>query len=333
MPASVARRTMTLAHRLFGIRSCNEVIDGKRGRPCLEYDIKRCLAPCVESVCSIEEYGRAVDQARLLIEGRQDELIVGLRDAMAGAADQEAFERAAHLRDAIKTIETLGATGATRWKRRRSAIGMRSVSKLGSSGGVVAGVPDAPRPHCRSDRARDGVRPRRSRRRQRRAQSACRALGARRPHLAGAGAPAVLRGSRGAARSPHAGGTRRRRHRGGRGLALGASGRRVRLVMPKRGDKRGLLDLATRNAAVAYHSHFGDGATSAFDALDTLRGVLGLAGAAAPHRVLRHLDVPGPGNCRVDGRRGGWEDAQGGVQEVQDTWRESIYRSIDPSIY
>src|SRR5512140_3293529 len=65
MPASVARRTMSLAHRLFGIRSCNEVIDGRRDRPCLEYDIKRCLAPCVSSVCSLQEYGRAVEQARL----------------------------------------------------------------------------------------------------------------------------------------------------------------------------------------------------------------------------------------------------------------------------
>ena len=48
LPAKLARRTMALTHRLFGIRSCNEVITGKRGRPCLEYDIKRCLAPCVD---------------------------------------------------------------------------------------------------------------------------------------------------------------------------------------------------------------------------------------------------------------------------------------------
>ena len=56
----VARRTMSLAHRLFGIRSCNEIIDGKRDRPCLEYDIKRCLAPCVEAICT----HRAVRPAR-----------------------------------------------------------------------------------------------------------------------------------------------------------------------------------------------------------------------------------------------------------------------------
>ena len=52
MPAALARRTMSLTHRLFGIRSCNEVITGERGRPCLEYDIKRCIAPCVRAICS-----------------------------------------------------------------------------------------------------------------------------------------------------------------------------------------------------------------------------------------------------------------------------------------
>src|SRR6476661_7936988 len=55
LPARFARKTMALTHRLFGIRSCNEVITGKRGRPCLEYDIRRCLALCVETLCAPEE--------------------------------------------------------------------------------------------------------------------------------------------------------------------------------------------------------------------------------------------------------------------------------------
>jgi excinuclease ABC subunit C len=136
MPASVARRTMTLAHRLFGIRSCNEIIDGRRERPCLEYDIKRCLAPCVETICSIERYGHAVEQARLLIEGRQDELVTDLRGEMQDAAAREEFERAAHLRDAVTTIETLGAW---RNKMEAPALGDRDVFglKTGPSGGVV----------------------------------------------------------------------------------------------------------------------------------------------------------------------------------------------------
>ena len=49
MPAALARRTMSLTHKLFGIRSCNEAITGERARPCLEYDIKRCIAPCVRA--------------------------------------------------------------------------------------------------------------------------------------------------------------------------------------------------------------------------------------------------------------------------------------------
>src|SRR6187399_2040906 len=95
MPAAVARRTMSLAHRLFGIRSCNEIIDGQRGRPCLEYDIHRCLAPCVEAICSIEQYRHAAEQARLLIEGRQHELLDDLEKEMETAAGEERFERAA----------------------------------------------------------------------------------------------------------------------------------------------------------------------------------------------------------------------------------------------
>src|SRR6266496_4036484 len=60
MPAKLGRRTMALTHRLFGIRSCNEVITGERARPCLEYDIHRCIAPCVREVCTDEQYAAAV---------------------------------------------------------------------------------------------------------------------------------------------------------------------------------------------------------------------------------------------------------------------------------
>src|ERR687898_755524 len=79
LPAKLGRRTMTLSHRLFGIRSCNEVITGARARPCLEYDIKRCIAPCVAEICTEEQYGVAVASTRLLLEGRTDELTMTLR--------------------------------------------------------------------------------------------------------------------------------------------------------------------------------------------------------------------------------------------------------------
>src|ERR1700694_1115902 len=89
MPAHFARKTMSLTHRLFGMRSCNEVITGKRGRPCLEYDIKRCIAPCVETVCSPEEYGRAVKLTQLFLESKNEELVKTLETRMRGAAQGE----------------------------------------------------------------------------------------------------------------------------------------------------------------------------------------------------------------------------------------------------
>src|SRR6202008_2062723 len=107
LPAKLARRTMGLAHRLFGIRSCNEVITGQRGRPCLEYDIKRCIAPCVAEICSREQYGVAVASARLLLEGRNDELIDTLRERMVDASEAQGFEEAAQLRAALRTVQIL----------------------------------------------------------------------------------------------------------------------------------------------------------------------------------------------------------------------------------
>src|SRR5678809_1112909 len=102
MPARFARKTMALTHRLFGIRSCNEVITGKRDRPCLEYDIGRCIAPCVETICTREAYQVAVADARLFLEGRTEELAATLRERMVEAASDERYEQAAHLRDAMR---------------------------------------------------------------------------------------------------------------------------------------------------------------------------------------------------------------------------------------
>src|SRR4026208_1354223 len=86
MPASLARRAMSLTHKLFGIRSCNEVITGERPRAGLEFDIKRCVAPCVHTLCSEGEYRVAVEHTKLFLEGRNDELLYTLRERMAEAA-------------------------------------------------------------------------------------------------------------------------------------------------------------------------------------------------------------------------------------------------------
>src|SRR5262249_52934431 len=107
MPASLARRAMSLTHKLFGLRSCNKTITGERARPCLEYDIKRCAAPCVREICSESEYRVAVHDTQLFLEGRNDELVLTLTARMSEASAAERFEQAAQLRDAIRTIETL----------------------------------------------------------------------------------------------------------------------------------------------------------------------------------------------------------------------------------
>src|SRR6266481_1115857 len=136
LPARFARKTMALTHRLFGIRSCNEVITGKRDRPCLEYDIKRCIAPCVDTLCTAEEYGRAVDMTQMFFEGRNDELAKNLRARMMDAAEHERFEEAAELRDAMKTVQTLGER---QQKMATTELGNRDVFgiKVGVSGTVV----------------------------------------------------------------------------------------------------------------------------------------------------------------------------------------------------
>ena len=136
MPARFARKTMSLTHRLFGIRSCNEVITGRRDRPCLEYDIKRCIAPCVETICSAEEYGRAVRLTELFLENKNDELVETLTARMQEAAERERFEEAAQLRDAVRTIQTLHDR---QQKMATVELGNRDVfgAKIGPAGVVV----------------------------------------------------------------------------------------------------------------------------------------------------------------------------------------------------
>src|SRR6185295_6754986 len=136
LPARFARKTMALTHRLFGIRSCNEVITGKRARPCLEYDIKRCIAPCVDTICTEVQYQQAVHDTRLFLEGRTEELARDLRGRMQDASQAERFEEAAQLRDAVLTIETLAERHQ---KMATPELGARDVFglRMGSEGAVV----------------------------------------------------------------------------------------------------------------------------------------------------------------------------------------------------
>jgi excinuclease ABC subunit C len=109
IPASLGRKTAGLARRLFGIRSCKEALNGRRARPCLQYQIKRCLAPCVAEVCSLERYRQSCEDARLFLEGRTEEVTRRLRQQMEMSSAADRFEEAASLRDQVRALERLEA--------------------------------------------------------------------------------------------------------------------------------------------------------------------------------------------------------------------------------
>ena len=109
IPASLARRTASVVHRAFGVRSCREVLNGKRPRPCLQFQIKRCVAPCVAGICSVSQYRAVCEEARLFLEGRSDEVLERLEAAMEDASAEDRFEEAASLRDKIRALERLEA--------------------------------------------------------------------------------------------------------------------------------------------------------------------------------------------------------------------------------
>ncbi|MGE3342710.1 MAG: excinuclease ABC subunit UvrC [Vicinamibacterales bacterium] len=288
MPASLARQTMSLTHSLFGIRSCNEVIDGRRDRPCLEYDIKRCVAPCVASICTLQEYRRSVDQAQLLLEGRQEELIDQLRAEMIAAATDERYERAATLRDSIRTLETLrdrqqklatpslgdrdavavksGPAGAIvqifQMRRGRVVERVELVTELGQ---------ELPIP----EKTSGGFFEEKATRRLFAESDSSTVLEAalQQFYAEQVPPPEILVSERldeEATESLEA------------WLSLRAE-RKVRVAAPQRGEKRGLLDLAMRNATLAYDTHFSEGHRGSFEAMDTLRAVLDLP--ALPRRI------------------------------------------------
>jgi excinuclease ABC subunit C len=105
-PASQARRTIHLLNKYFGIRACDEGVPGKRKRPCLEYDLKLCSAPCVGYI-GPEEYRENVENSLLFLDGKTEKLLKILKLRMEEAAERRDFEQAAHWRDLIRAIEQI----------------------------------------------------------------------------------------------------------------------------------------------------------------------------------------------------------------------------------
>ena len=116
LPASGARRTLRLIQRHFRVATCSEVFDGKR-RPCLYYHLDQCLAPCAGKT-NREEYGRAVDDVRLLLEGRHTDLESSLERRMRQASRDREYEAAIRFRDTLQTVRNLAV------KQRMTSVGL-----------------------------------------------------------------------------------------------------------------------------------------------------------------------------------------------------------------
>jgi excinuclease ABC subunit C len=106
-PARLAYRIVDLIHRRFLVPSCAVDLTRYHPRPCLQFYIKRCLGPCVENLTTPQRYGEAVRDVRLLLEGRESDLVRGLHERIATASEKQEYEEAARYRDQISTVEQL----------------------------------------------------------------------------------------------------------------------------------------------------------------------------------------------------------------------------------
>jgi excinuclease ABC subunit C len=104
--ATSARRMLHLVNKHFQLRTCSDAEFASRRRPCLQYQIKRCPAPCVYEV---DEgwYAEQVEAVRLFLDGRHDELTRELGDRMKQASDDMEFELAAIYRDQLRAVESV----------------------------------------------------------------------------------------------------------------------------------------------------------------------------------------------------------------------------------
>ena len=248
--------------KLFGIRSCKETLNGRRPRPCLQHQIGRCLAPCVETICALDRYRRSCEDARLFLEGRTDEVVRRLQAEMERAAAGERYEEAASLRDQVQALVRMEAPQKITTTeleerdllgraRRGRARGGPGVERARREGGGARGLP------ARSaDRARAG---------------------------AGHDRAAVLRlGPLRPARGAGAGGDPGRASCSRPGSRRGA-GTAVAIRVPQRGEKLRLLELVARNARLAFELEWKHPRRQSQEILRSLRDLLDLE--VEPQRI------------------------------------------------
>src|SRR6185503_12405978 len=102
--ATSARETLRTLNRHFQLRTCTDHVLETRGRPCLQYQIKRCSGPCAIDVPPAA-YGEQVEDVKMFLQGKNAELVSRLRTRMERRAEREDFEVAAVLRDSIAAVE------------------------------------------------------------------------------------------------------------------------------------------------------------------------------------------------------------------------------------
>src|SRR5947209_687478 len=111
-------RTIRTIRKLFKLRSCNIEITRDLPRPCLDYYIGLCTAPCVAWGATAEQYAGQVRRAAMFLAGKQESLLDDLRQEMTRAAEAMEFERAAQLRDQIQAMEAITE------RQRTSSVGL-----------------------------------------------------------------------------------------------------------------------------------------------------------------------------------------------------------------
>ena len=146
--ARAVRQSLDLMHKLFKVRQCEDSFFANRSRPCLQYQIGRCSAPCVGFI-SAEDYRRDVRHLRMFLRGQSSEIIDELGEVMARASADLEFEKAARLRDQIAALRTLYAEQHVRGEGRSMDVlachvqgGMACISMLSLRNGINLGSRD-----------------------------------------------------------------------------------------------------------------------------------------------------------------------------------------------
>ncbi|ACT06375.1 excinuclease ABC, C subunit [Dickeya chrysanthemi Ech1591] len=101
---NAVRETLMLLQKLFPIRQCENSVYRNRSRPCLQYQIGRCLGPCVSGLVSEEDYQQQVEYVRLFLSGKDQQVLTRLVERMEAASHALKFEDAARIRDQIQAV-------------------------------------------------------------------------------------------------------------------------------------------------------------------------------------------------------------------------------------